>query len=659
MGLLARALTYKGRRARQQDPLHSPDKHQIIGLLGRAQKIRQGPKGLGLGLLRTAERLRSEIERHLGLRARAEEMRLEKEKEREASQKQEKSAYESKAEESQEKGLRPQAKILEEKSSPPSFPSFLKSMEEEEAIKKAVWESIPSFSAPKSELSTGPSQKEEIQKQLQKRLEQYRVIFDIFKELQIKQDITTFWDTMCQAILSELGARSLVVFAETEQSKYSSALYPVHHLGLADLPKKRLKKTKGLIEHFGQKPLPIEKIPKNSLSINERRILKDLNTKAVFPLAQKDEIYALFFLGPSISEAPYSEDDLAFLELLSELGLSKFLEIQEQKEAIAAFASSKEGMEWQLELEHYKALLHLAHRANNLSELESIYGLISEYIDYYVSASMYSLILLSPEGNDYYIFESKGLSKESKKKYHLPISSNLIGSISNLLRIYHLDDFKENPEIKELYDPKDLEAMENYWILPLIHSHFLVGFISIHKMKNPNWNAIEHEIVLSLSEILSPYLANIMIRKSQSLTQVMGKPLRGMEKRLRHELKQAREKNTPLSILDLRILNIRAISEAMKAEQTASLFSQITQVLAKFLSQDDYLNRLELGHFAILFPQKNALEAKKHVALLASQLPKKIPPVRKRFSKKLDYHYKIISPDPHKAEIEKILRIFL
>ena len=698
MGLLARALKHKSvGQGHKQSLISSAGKHQLVGLLGRAQKLRHVPEKLGL--LRQAERLRKEIETNLGLRARAEGFRSAESLSQEGSlTPQEVSA--SIEPSVLQTNLRPKARLeidqgaavvpiktskkgsfgkailpkslktqhaapplsskaVEETNPDLEVPAFLQSMEREGSARKLGWESIPSFSSSVSS-TLSPSEADSIPKtatQLSKRLEQYQVVFDIFKELQNNRDLNTFWDALCHAVVSELGAQSVLVFSETEQSKYSSCLYSSHHSGLSSLPKVRLKQNKGLLEYFSQQnqACHVKNIHRDRLNMGDKKILKELNTKAIFTLSQKDAICAVLFVGPSISESPYSDDDLYFLQLLSELSLGRFLELKEQSQ----YPIIKQ--EVQLELEHYKGLFHLAHRAANLNKLEDMYSLLSEYMEYYLSASIYSLILLSLEEKHYYMFRAKGLSEESQKKYRLRISSNLIGSISNLVRIYHLDDFKKNSEIKDLYSPEDMKVMGNYWILPLIHSHCLIGYISIHKMRNFTWTALEHELALSLAEIITPYLLNTMIGELEELPRLLKDPFVGLRERLEYELIRAQEQSSPLSILDLRIQNIKAVSENMETKNIAVLFSQITQTLAKFLNQDDYLNRLELGHFAIVLPQKNISESKKWLKELDAKLPKKIPAVKNKnmsFSKKLNYSFNLISPLPAKAEIQKILKIF-
>ena len=276
-------------------------------------------------------------------------------------------------------------------------------------------------------------------------------------------------------------------------------------------------------------------------------------------------------------------------------------------------------------------------------------------MEHYLLSSQYSIVLFSIQKGTYCILRSNGLDIETQNKYSLSLDTNLVGSISSIRHIYHLDNFKQNEEVIPLHSQNDLEKMGNYWIIPLIHLTCLVGFISIHDLKNSDWDAIKQKKILTLSKLFSPPLMNALIKQNKSLPLAFQNPFVALKLRIEKELSYAKTKDLPFSLIILSLDNLDNLADKIEKRYLRLVISQITEVLRNFLQANQYLNRLDLGDFVIILPRLSGIAAKVWLNSLLELLPKRSMSNKIEDIKRLKYKSKIIFPSYREIDAERII----
>ena len=504
-------------------------------------------------------------------------------------------------------------------------------------------------------------------------------LFNILKDLNKTTKKERLWDTFCEGIIDKLGAQSIVVFSKDEiienkethdkndspffnlcwTSGLSQERNSILNINLAEQNNlsKYLKTHKQI-----QK---IKDIPKSIFIETEEKkilaILKKIETKLIFTLNYANDLLAIIIIGPKFSNQQYTHQDLNFLQELRDLASIHFLYYIGNQTANKLISHSKTKKEVsqkeinKLNIQEYKSIFSLAHLSSRSNNLETLSLLFSEYLEHYLLSSQYSIVLFSIQKGTYCILRSNGLDIETQNKYSLSLDTNLVGSISSIRHIYHLDNFKQNEEVIPLHSQNDLEKMGNYWIIPLIHLTCLVGFISIHDLKNSDWDAIKQKKILTLSKLFSPPLMNALIKQNKSLPLAFQNPFVALKLRIEKELSYAKTKDLPFSLIILSLDNLDNLADKIEKRYLRLVISQITEVLRNFLQANQYLNRLDLGDFVIILPRLSGIAAKVWLNSLLELLPKRSMSNKIEDIKRLKYKSKIIFPSYREIDAERII----
>ncbi len=435
-----------------------------------------------------------------------------------------------------------------------------------------------------------------------RKIDNYLTLFDITRELTSIDDFDEMWETLLFSIMGQPGTEKICFFSSKQAGRGGDLLYPVIHRGF-DLPDgwtlkegdeiyDRLKVRSGARYAKEMRSAPLSPV--------ENSILDTVEAELLIPVRNGEHLLGIMVLGPPMSGGDYSTDDMEFLGMLGELsaaGVERALSRTEFEEKTASLSRKAKVQDH---------ILALARKSSSVKNLDGVYDLLSEVLTEEFFVDSFSLVLLSPGEQEYRIFGGNRLSPESLERFSLPVNSDLVGTVSNLTRIYELNDFRENREIRNSYTNDDIALMNHFWILPLINLNWLVGFVTIHRTSRA-WTDFHREMAVSLAEVIAPVIANALILTERE--SVFRDPFSPLEDRLRQEMKRATEFHAAVSLVELRIKNIQRLFALNPPEEVTEYLSHLTRIIGEFLFDTDYLSRIGQGRFALILPGRTRHEA--------------------------------------------------
>jgi len=440
----------------------------------------------------------------------------------------------------------------------------------------------------------------------QKRIDNYLSLFELNRELHSIDDLEDFWDTALYSIIGQIGARSVVIFGpHTAEHHDDSILYPVAQSGVVAPDSWNLKKGDEIYDSL-RKSSEIRyagEFQKPTVALNaiEKEILTNCNASVLVSLGSERSFIGIAVIGMPLDRKDYVIDDLEYLRLWSESLVGPF----ERIAGIQRHLETTEAIRRENQL--HRSLAGLSNSLQTQKTIDEIYDVLLSYFRDELKCRSLSLVLLDPNEQSYKIFAANLISPESLKRFELPVSgSELIGTISNVSGVFNLVDFRDHPEIRNCYTSDDLALMQKYWILPLINLNWLVGFLTIHQTDVPWTDEIREAALLACSH-LAPVLANCLIVQERET--LFRDPFSPLEKRLEREVNRAIEFHSFLSILDLRVRNLKKLLGANSMPVMNEFYQSLLRTLSQSLHQTDYMSRLGAGRYVILLPGRGKKEA--------------------------------------------------
>ncbi len=486
----------------------------------------------------------------------------------------------------------------------------------------------------------------------QKKIDHYLSLFDITKEISNISEFDELWENILYAIMGQVGAETICIMSSTSRVSSGAIFYPVSHsgfelpdgwaLGRGDEIYDQMANSTGV--RYAEEFLTSLQ---NPISPLERRILENTRAKLVVPLKNMNQMFGIVILGGQVSGDDYTIDDIEFLTLLGEIaavGVDRVL---------SRIEFERDTEELRRRNMVHGSMFSLARRASGVKSLDDVYDILTRHLreDFY--AESFSVVLLSPRDRRYRIFAGNEISPESIEKFSLDVNSELIATISNLVRVYDLKDFRENRELTGCYTNDDLGLMQHYWLVPLINMNWLVGFITIHRTRIP-WTEFHRELMVTAAEIVSSVFANCIIMNERE--SLFRDPFSPLEERLKQELQKSARFAAPVSLVDIRVKNIRRILEINPAEEVTGFLMSLNRSIASSLFETDFMARVGQGRFALILPGRGRVEAEIFVKKLKADFNR----MRLLPGSPIDvqYAHQIISAPDDADEAGKMLSIF-
>lgn len=443
--------------------------------------------------------------------------------------------------------------------------------------------------------STVPAGLEQIAK---RRSETYQNLLSELKEIASIDSYEGLEDALLFSLLGEVGCESACIFANYEEKKGGGIFYPVAHSGF-ELPENwALKPGDPIHDDLCANPETKygDYYRSRRVSDVESDILQRVPVSHFIPIVDGKEVHGVIALGPSLSGEDYTLSDFEFLDQLSEMTAIALHQLASK------VAVKKEMDELKRSNEMHSSIAALTKKSSTARSIDDLFDILSRNLERDFDVLSYSLVLLSTSDQKYRIFSGNRISPQSMERFAVDPSSELIGMVSNLTRVYDFQDFLENKELIASYSWDDLQIMRHYWIVPLIHLNWLVGFITIHETGRP-WTNFEREFIVYLAEVMAPIFAtHLVVRERESLFR---DPFSPVELRLKKEIEKARSYDTSVSFAVIRIKNIRRLITLNGAEKVIDLISEYGKIISRFLYETDFMARTGQGKYAIILPGKN------------------------------------------------------
>ncbi len=448
----------------------------------------------------------------------------------------------------------------------------------------------------------------------QRKIDHYMALFDLLRELQDVDELEEFWDSLSYAILGQLGSNRVVIFAPHESGK-NQLMYPAAFLGVTPPDEWVLKPGDEIYDTLQKSPEIhyAQEFQKATSTISdlEKEILDSINAQIVAPIGQPGHNAGMIVIGPNMEGVDYTLDDLEYLRLLGEMSAGALDRIRQRMKR----EEQSEQNEARLDL--YERILSASREASQVKNLDDVYDVLLSHLKDDFSVESASLVLLNVPDQRYKIFAGNEISPESLEKFQLPVSSDLIGTISNLTRLYDFTDFRENNEITSCYSNDDLALMQNYWIVPLINLNWLVGFLTIHRTGRP-WTEFDRELVLATSEFFAPILANCIILGERET--LFRDPFSPVMERLRSELGRGAQFQTPVSLVEVRVKNLKRLLSLNEPDSVTTFLQDMSRSLGGLLFDTDFQARVGQGRFALILPGRSSQEAEIFIRKVQAEL---------------------------------------
>lgn len=451
----------------------------------------------------------------------------------------------------------------------------------------------------------------------QKKIDHYLSLFDIAREVSAIQDFDEFWDAVLFAVMGQLGAQTVVVFAARTSADTGQALFPVAASGFDPNDSWVLKPGDRLYDLCAEEEGVLYaqnlRSPEQAvlLSEMERDIINESGAEIIAPLRNNSRMYGVVLLGSTFSGDEYGIDDLEFMTLLGGLASSGVDRI------LARLEFDRDTETLRKRDFFHNRIMEAARDAAGVRGLDELYDVLVRNLTEHFAAESYSLVLLNPSTQEYTLFAGNRISPESMERFRLGTSSELVGMISNFTRVFDVSDFRTNGELSRSYTNDDVALMKQYWAVPLIYQNWLVGFFTIHSVRR-EWTEFDREMVVSMAELLGPSFGGaIMLGERESLFR---DPFSPLEDRLRLEIKKCQEFHSQLSLVEIRIKNIKRVLALNPSARVTQFLGAVGRSVAGHLLQTDFLARIGQGRFAMILPGRGKEEAEIFVKKIRNDL---------------------------------------
>lgn len=437
----------------------------------------------------------------------------------------------------------------------------------------------------------------------QRKIDHYMALFDLLRELQDTNELEDFWESLGYAILGQLGASKVILFAP-HNGGAGQIFYPATAIGIIEKEHWALKPGDEIYDrllsrseiHYAQE----FRKPTVALSAMEEEILGALDAQVVAPIGHPGQLEGILIIGANMEGVDYSLDDLEYLKLLGEMSAGTLQRIRQRLQR------EEKSDENARRLDIYQRILSASREAGQVKNLDDLYDVLLSHLKQDFGVRSASLILLNVAEQQYRIFAGNEISPESLEKFRLSVSSELVGTVSNLTRLYDFAGFRQNQEITSSYSNDDLALMQHYWIVPLINLNWLVGFITIHRTEKP-WTEFDRELALATAEFFAPVFANCIILGERET--LFRDPFSPVVDRLKKELNRAAEFQTPVSLVEVRVKNLKRLLSLNEPESVTAFLLDLSRSIGGLLFDSDFLARVGQGRFALILPGRNSQEA--------------------------------------------------
>jgi len=341
-------------------------------------------------------------------------------------------------------------------------------------------------------------------------------------------------------------------------------------------------------------------ILQENLPPRERKILEALQSEILVPLKKKDQTFGFLSLGELLNGMEYLVEDLEFLKILGEIAGSVFQRVSQFEKVQTDLDIEKESNQLN------NALIQVSKQFANVRKMDEAYDLLVQELKSKLHVKQFTFLVLDSETRtDYQGFGSNFLTPERLRSIKLEKDSDLIGLVSNVPGVYHLESFREDPEMKSIFTNDELGIMADCYLLPVINLNWVVGVVMIHSVSKV-WTDTLRDLAITLLEMAAPTMANLLILSEKEA--LYRNPFNPLETRIRKEFESASAMGRPFTVSMFKVQNVARIIHVLGSAHFARFADNLRKSILDHISEEDFFTRVGQGKFAMILHAKDKEE---------------------------------------------------
>ncbi|NCN08546.1 MAG: GAF domain-containing protein [Leptospira sp.] len=434
-----------------------------------------------------------------------------------------------------------------------------------------------------------------------KKIENYKSIFEITKEIGSSSSFEDFFSNLNYSIMGQIGAETLAIFSTTKSDFSNFELLESH--GFETTEEWIISEEDPIYSILKQQDSVIyaQELLGMGLGNKGNTILKSMQAEVVVPIKTINQFYGIIILGKLISEEEYISDDLEFVKVMADIAASVFERVNDYE------ARTKEIKYLNKIITLNDGILNVSREFANVRKLDQAYDILINVLKSNYQIERFTFMLFDPKEKDTYkVFTSNQFSPETTSKLILGRNSDIIGMVSNVMGIYKLEDFKSNMELQSLISNDELGIIEEFTIIPLINLNWLVGLFIIHKTKEKLTEDFKLSLV-NMFELASPIFANILILEEKENS--FSNPFSPIEDRIDSEIEKSKSLNTSFTVVVFKVQNIPRMISMLGQNVFSEYCDHLRKSILEHLGENDHYVRAGQGKFTAILHSKDKEES--------------------------------------------------
>ena len=377
-------------------------------------------------------------------------------------------------------------------------------------------------------------------------------------------------------------------------------------------------------------------------------LLTKIHAQYLVPVILTERIQNLVVLGRQTKgqqfSGSYQEVHQNLMQLIGTLGsiiMSKIDNVNLLRKQIAS---------------HTKKEIAQDHTIKILSQLENnpkindIVYFFRELLENEYESRSFSLIAYNNLEDSYRMLDQIGLSDSAKERFYLANQTELIKIVKNRHSIIEIKNFAKNDDLQYCYSPQDLEKMSHCILVPFYQQNQLVFLLIIHSISK-TWDRYKVDALTAFAKISSYTIATLLRR--QEIISDSHDSYTPLEKRINYEFNKYLAKKSCLSLIDIRIQNLRMIQKNIEISRQDEYFRKVLILFQELLIGKQYYYRISKYHFILVLPQIKG----RQVRALEKKINKQLPRTIDQEEIKIVYQIASISAPTEANNFEKFIAI--
>lgn len=437
-------------------------------------------------------------------------------------------------------------------------------------------------------------QSETSYKELNVSSEDYLALIDMSREIIKSTSFEEYFENLMYSILGQYGVESTLIF--TNLNLEDEPLKIVNYDGLEieeDLildPNSKIYKFLALKKTV----IAVDEEFKNGLDEYERSIVTISGAAEIIPVFLDGYLFTIIFVGPMISEEPFSEQDIAFISIFMDFAGDYFrnvVQFEEKNKTLHTLTGIARS-----NLDAFT----ISEKISESKNLNDFFTYVSEYLDTVTPFTKYTILYQDPSNKDIYrTLESNTLSQKSCNQLILKRDTSQLLQVlpEGEFNLFPLDNFSEWQEIKAAIEDEDIEKLDEFTLVPFWEKNDLLGLLVLHTALQTSED-LDLDGFTKAIKLSSTILAKLLMEMEK--LELEKNPFHIIEDLLDAEIALANKHQSQFSMLIIKIQNINRIINLLGHEFFQSYNEQLWQIIANNAEQSDHISKVGQGKYTVL-----------------------------------------------------------